>query len=1119
MPRQQPKRSTRSGKRWKGPSRRPDKPSPEQKAETGEQIDKENDDPNAGGVSAKLLHAEDKPNARKPGSTLNKKTGKLKTKRPPADPNGKCPYKPSTTIGQSQATGTGGQDPQGAHATQAERRITIVAGNIRKLATDRIQIDSFLQLMSEGGVKGLPHRVIPDVISISETDFRITIPYARPGYEAFRHEVSDMTNGKIRALMYVKPELKPEQIQVPGCADIAVVCVRSEEERRLFITYYRTWGKGKGQVRHEQEIEEAKRFVKAMTEILQDQCLGGNGKRGLLPVMTGDTNCDFDKDHACCDQVKEILADFLNLFNMVRAIYNLEKDNEFFTFQQTNGSRGRSCPDNVFYFSGDDITMTLLDLIAELSDHKWMVIGAISLKEVRPEKSSKQRPLKKLNYKKTNYNTLINRLGDQEDWLTFNEMAAHSQSDANDLVNTFTRNMLDAIEISTPLVRNKNKTAYHTFTLSTATRQLMRLRDWSRNFDKANYKERRNLAKKSINKDKMQSRVDRIRGRNGPTEAWRISQEILGKKKGNALPLINEAKNDEQAADAANKFLVQKIDKIRERIRIVHLPKPPGQVPEMFDLAPVTISQVKEAIKDLASTTAVGVDKIPITTLKNVKQFVVGPIAAIANTIIKTGTWPDEWKLATIIPILKAGKPKNEASSYRPVALLNATSKVVEKVISRQITSFAERWKWLPSEQHGFRQRRGIDTALANLVTEAAAGMDKKQKITISAFDYSAAFDTVDPKVLVERLHWMSDQARKLILSYLTGRRQRVKWNEAISGTREVKFGVPQGSVLGPLLFTLLTANMPDAVRGESSLTVYADDTTSLVSAKTWTQVTERKTEVEDNMVAYAGASGLCLNLDKTQFLDIGQGATDKHPLKILGTTIDHDLTFKTHNEALLVDLKRRNGMIYRLRTELPRGTLLKAIAEALVVGKARSALWITWPVQLSDSNDAPLSATEKAMQVEINDLARILINKKRKHRIKIKDLLKRANLPSLNEIAIIQAATAAFKAIKLKNPALRDCLIIPEENPDRTTRATAAGLVRPASTRSIPALNMARVWNKFESIRAEDSLERVKEWARLEARRLEDRLTFSEKTTIDYHYAIEALTKNRASLESQNTL
>ena len=367
-----------------------------------------------------------------------------------------------------------------------------------------------------------------------------------------------------------------------------------------------------------------------------------------------------------------------------------------------------------------------------------------------------------------------------------------------------------------------------------------------------------------------------------------------------------------------------------------------------------------------------------------------------------------------------------------------------------------------------------MDTALASVTAQVAKALDQGKRVGISAFDYSAAFDTVEAGVLERKLPWASSQARKLLRNYLSGGKQRVLWNDCASMTNEVKYGVRQGSVLGPLLFILLTGDLPRSVTRDvdpatqTTVSLYADDTSSVTASQTWEKVERGMSKVATNLETYSNLNGLCLNMGKTQTLKVG-GVKESTTttLKILGVEVDKSVGFSNHHTTILADLRRRVGIVRRLATKLSRGKLLSEIAQSLVVGKLQCNAWVTRRVRLDPQQ--PRTGDNVATQRILTDLARTLIGVSRADRLRITDLADRAALPTLNEIVVKQAAVAAWKAVE--GGALHD-LLLPY---DDRTRGHQRNLKRPSSIRCVAASNMADVWNASEQLRSATTLTQAK--------------------------------------------
>ena len=272
------------------------------------------------------------------------------------------------------------------------------------------------------------------------------------------------------------------------------------------------------------------------------------------------------------------------------------------------------------------------------------------------------------------------------------------------------------------------------------------------------------------------------------------------------------------------------------------------------------------------------------------------------------------------------------------------------------------------------------------MLLQVARAMDKGLKIGISAFDYSAALDTVEPSVLNRKLAWASGKARKLLTDYMNAGMQRVKWNGALSEINAVLYGVRQGSVLGPLLFVLLTGDLPRTVvrsvtsENHVSMGLNADDTSALVATRSWEDTDGIMQETATVIEEYSKENGLCLNAGKTQFLKTSPTDT----LNLLGVELNKSAEFSAHHKSMLADLRRRVGAIRRLATRMSNGKLLSEIARSLVVGKLQTNAWVTRRARV---HAGPQPGCDATTQVILNDLARLLLGVKRADRYKTSDI------------------------------------------------------------------------------------------------------------------------------------
>jgi retron-type reverse transcriptase len=208
-------------------------------------------------------------------------------------------------------------------------------------------------------------------------------------------------------------------------------------------------------------------------------------------------------------------------------------------------------------------------------------------------------------------------------------------------------------------------------------------------------------------------------------------------------------------------------------------------------------------------------------------EYIVSPLTHIINSCIKNNIFPQTWKVSRISPIPKTDNP-SENNDYRPVAILPILSKVYESLVLRQMQEFIGRFCLYMDTQSGFRKGHSTATTLLKFKDDITKAM-KKGEITLAIFaDYSKAFDTVDFEILISKLYKLNYSKSFLhwLVSYLTNRQQYVKVNDKSSTKITTMFGVPQGSILGPVLFNLYVADMQRNIDTQESCLQYADDST-----------------------------------------------------------------------------------------------------------------------------------------------------------------------------------------------------------------------------------------------------------------------------------------------------
>lgn len=368
-----------------------------------------------------------------------------------------------------------------------------------------------------------------------------------------------------------------------------------------------------------------------------------------------------------------------------------------------------------------------------------------------------------------------------------------------------------------------------------------------------------------------------------------------------------------------------------------------------FEFKLATVNEVNNAIKQIKSN-AYGSDNVSLTMLRYCSPFLDPYITHIVNVCFENNFFPDEWKVAIIHPLPKVNSPSS-FSDLRPISLLTILSKIFEKIIYQQVSDYVLTNNILPATQSGFRKGHSTATALLNILDNIVRDIDKKNISVLVLLDFSRAFDTINHDLLCAKLRYygFSDNAAKLINSYLSNRYQKVVIGGSSSSLCPIKSGVPQGSVLGPLLFVIYTADLLNQIE-HASVQSYADDTQLKYDFTPQEyHIAEYQINCDlQNIKTLSDKHNLKLNATKSMFIVFGgqrakpfesqlklnignQPITVCSTAKILGVLTDSNLKFTSQVSAVIkksfYNLKllyaNRHVLNHRLRVMLSESLVL----------------------------------------------------------------------------------------------------------------------------------------------------------------------------------------------------
>ena len=283
------------------------------------------------------------------------------------------------------------------------------------------------------------------------------------------------------------------------------------------------------------------------------------------------------------------------------------------------------------------------------------------------------------------------------------------------------------------------------------------------------------------------------------------------------------------------------------------------------------------AIKNLKNGKAAGPDKIPITIIKDVGDIITKPLTMIFNSSLTNGVFPDIWKIARITPIFKSGA-KNDVNNYRPISVISVFSRILERIVHDQLYEFLKANKIITSNQSAFQNLYSTVTSLICSTDYWYENIDHK-KLNLTIFlDLKKAFDTVDHRIMVEKLtsYGIRGIPGNWFKSYLHNRQQYCSLNGKKSKNREVTCGIPQGSCLGPLLFILYLNDFERCLK-YSKANIYADDTNITIASNDKEKLVADAQAELHNITEWMRVNKLSPNPSKTEYMIIG------HPMKAKG--------------------------------------------------------------------------------------------------------------------------------------------------------------------------------------------------------------------------------------------
>ena len=351
-----------------------------------------------------------------------------------------------------------------------------------------------------------------------------------------------------------------------------------------------------------------------------------------------------------------------------------------------------------------------------------------------------------------------------------------------------------------------------------------------------------------------------------------------------------------------------------------------------FSFTNIAEREVHETLLKLDTSKGPGPDDFHVKVLKEVGTTISSHLSILFNKCIDDGVYPANFKISKTIALFKGGNlDPNDPVSYRPISILNTVNKVFERLLHNQLYYYLECHNLIPEFQYGYRKNHSTCHAILDFVKEIETTLDQNE-VAVSIFmDLSKAFDTVDKNILCSKLKKLgvSTESVNIIYSYMSNRYFYMN-NDGSKTSFQMNYGVPQGSILGPLLFLVYIYDMTDIATYIKSI-VYADDTTLIIKGRSITEAVQRANAILDRYYNYFCLNKLTVNESKTKYMIFTRKGNAHNKttesivinnyileqvssIKFLGVIINDRLNWTEHKSYTRNKILKCLGVLYKCR-------------------------------------------------------------------------------------------------------------------------------------------------------------------------------------------------------------
>ena len=935
-------------------------------------------------------------------------------------------------------------------------------------------------------VKNYASRHKPNLMSISEVNLKrnennqnenslnefsteqLMKTFQIPGYDIILPESWNVFS-KARILVYVNSELNVKTCGLQNEENhlqVVTLEVGFGRSKKHFVSfYYREW---KNSVTG---LNDKKSQAEDLTKLMNIWRRYTDRDQDF--VSLGDMNIctkQMDNESYAHSDLVDILQEFLLSENCSQLT------NQYTRMRSVNGTLQRSSLDHIISNCVSKMSPPEVHGVGK-SDHLGIACCRSS-KELR----STARTTKKRVYKHFDETAFQTDMRSAKESGCFEKVFESNEID--EATKLFTDAFKEVLDKHAPLKIIQNRVNYQPY-VTDEIKKIMEARDMLKEKaaqsgdikDHDEYKVKRNLVTykmRNAEKDYFKEKFNNDQATS--SELWQTAYSVLGKIRSQFPSQIvvfgQLVSKPIKIATEMNKFFIQKISDLKTETEEIQPEDPTSELKSFmssknlpeggFSLREITEDEMKHLIKGLKGKKSCGLDWVCGYSLKLAATILLEELQFITNLSIRTSKHATQWKSSKVLPGWKSKGTKYDAKFYRPISNLDEISKFPERAVHLQTYKYLNEHNLIHSNHHGFLQNCSTATALQQIVDFWMKEFDKGHLVGTLLLDLSAGFDVIEIDILLDKLkeYKFEENTIRWFRSYLKDRFQCVQVESAFSPLLPVKWGVPQGSILGPLLFLIFINELPFLMNKAreninrnindekaASIVVFADDNTPMQSAKSLAELEDTLQFKADLITNWFTKNKMVVSGDKTKLLVVKTNASRQNLIgqeininvagddteetsseKILGVIVNNTATWKNHlygdsdNLGLMKELSKRLGMLRKLRRFLTEKKF-KMVLNGLFTSKLLYCItaWsCVWGVGggLDENERRSVSMRKKDMrklQTLQNKAMRILTNSD--YQTPTLQLLESSKMLSVNQLAGYSMATQVFKIFTSGKP------------------------------------------------------------------------------------------------------